>query len=190
MHAVVGKNSGTEETMEKYEARYRGSIQSTPNLIVTFFERPDEFADAMEDLRRQIELANIEPDRSCILYRTRCISEAMPRLRVWSQLVPFQALTLPDDPRPPWVGLDRDLKRPMTDDECRTFFREKRYDILEIRVSKREPQSGVRSVVLGPVSSFSGASSVSSSSRGNGYLEEASTVTVSSGMDATRSRKR
>lgn len=176
--------------MEKYEARYRVSIQSTPNLIVAFLEKPEEFADALASLRQQIELANIEPDRSCILYRSRCDSEASPRLRVWSQLVPFQALTLPDDPSPPWVGLDRDRKRPMTDQECRTFFREKLYDVLEIRVSKREAHSGVRSIVVGPVSSFSEASSVSSSSRGNGYLEDASTVTVSSGMAATRSRKR
>jgi len=157
--------------MEKYEARYRANIQSTPNLIVTFFEQPEEFAEALMVLRRQLELANAEPDRSCLLYRTRCDSEAMPRLRVWSQLVPFEALRFPNDPRPPWVGLNRDLKRPMSDDECRAFFRDRLYDVHELRVS------------------FSGSSSVSSS-RGKGYLEEASTDTVSSAVEATRSRKR
>jgi hypothetical protein len=176
--------------MEKYEARYRSTLQGTPSLIVTFFERPEEFADALATIRERIAQSNLEPDRSCILYRTRCDSDELPRLRVWSQLVPFESLRLPADPRPPWVGLDRARKRPMTDAECQSFLGEKLYDVLEIRVSKREPQSGVRSVVVGPVVSFPGSSSVSSSSRGKGYLDVASTVTVSSGIAATRSMKR
>lgn len=175
--------------MEEFEARYRSNIQSTPNLVVTFFERPENFPGALATLRQQIAQANIEPDRSCILYRTRCDSYEMPRLRVWIQLVPFESLKLPVEPGPPWVGLDRDRRRPMTDEECRAFFRERLYDVLEIRVSKREPQSAVRSVFVrsgvGP-----SVSSVSPSSGGKGYLEEASTDTVSSGIAATRSRKR
>src|ERR1043166_2947906 len=101
--------------MQENEARYREHLQRTPSLIVAFFERRDEFAEALASVRRQLEAQKAEADKSCILYRTRCDADDAPRLRVWSQLVPFNALTFPEEPLPPWVGLDRKLNRPMTD---------------------------------------------------------------------------
>lgn len=165
--------------MGTHEARYRQELQSTRNLIVAFFDSPEGFDDALESIRRQIACAQVEPDRCCILYRTLCDSEGLPRLRVWSHPVPFEALKPPSD-NPVWLGLDREHKRAMTSAECSAFFREKRYEVVELRVSKRDPS---------PSASASGASSVSSSSsRSNGYLDVASTVTSSSGIAATRSR--
>jgi hypothetical protein len=123
--------------MGENEERYREYLQNTAGLVVAFFERVEDFPQALETVRRELETQKVLPDKGCILYRTRCEEEASPRWRVWSQPVPFQALTFPDHPKPPWLGLDRQLNRPMTDHECQTFFAEVRYQVFEIRVSKR-----------------------------------------------------
>lgn len=171
--------------METHEARYREDLQNTRNLIVAFFESPEQFDAALDDVRRQLARDHVEPDRSCILCRTKCGAEGLPRLRVWSYPVAFDSLKLPPEDNSAWWGLDRDHKRSMTSAECAAFFREKRYEVLELRVSKRDPWStGVKP----SLASSSVASAASSGSKG--YLEVASTVTSSGGMAATRSRNR
>jgi hypothetical protein len=119
------------------ETEYRDQLQKTDNLVVAFFEKHEQFPEALEDVRRQIATLSVVPNKSCILYRTKCGNDTLPRWRVWSQLVPFEDLVCPEEPSRPWVGLDRKLNRMMTDAECATFLREKRYEIYEIRVSRR-----------------------------------------------------
>lgn len=168
--------------MEMHEARYREDLQGTRNLIVAFFESPEQFDAALDDVRRQLARDHVEPDRSCILYRTKCGAEGLPRLRVWSYPVAFESLKLPQEDNSAWWGLDREHKRSMTSAECAEFFREKRYEVLELRVSKRDSSS------TGAKPSIASSSAVSSGSKG--YLDEAMTVTSSSGMAARRSRNR
>jgi hypothetical protein len=124
--------------MQDNEAKYREHLKRTQNLIVAFFECSDEFPRALEDVRRHLETNGIQPDKGCILYRTKCGADESPRWRIWSQLVPFEALTFSEEPHPPWLGLDRRLKRPMTEQECQDFLRERRYEVLELRVSRRQ----------------------------------------------------
>lgn len=175
--------------METHEARYRQELVSSRNLIVAFFDAPEGFDAALDSIRGQIARDQVEPDRSCILYRTKCESEGLPRLRVWSHPVPFEALKLPSEDNPAWLGLDSDHKRPMTIAECSAFFREKRYEVLEVRVSKREPSdTGVR--LRSSCGSSSSSCSTSSGLRSNGNLLDASTVTSSGPAAATRSRNR
>lgn len=128
--------------MHENEDKYRRYLQDTQNLIVAFFERPEEFPQALEDIHRQLQTHSVEPDKGCILYRTKCGGEEeAPRWRIWSQLVPFGDLTFPQEPHPPWLGLDRKLNRAMTEHECHDFLRERRYEVFELRVSRRPVRS-------------------------------------------------
>lgn len=126
--------------MHDNEEQYREYLRNT-TLVVAFFEKREDFPEALESVQRRLAAHGIQPDKGCILYRTRCEAEPSPRLRVWTQLVPFDSLSFPESPRPPWVGLNRDLARPMTDRECQTFLDEHHYEVFEIRVSKRFPKA-------------------------------------------------
>lgn len=120
------------------EARYRARLRES--LIVAFFDCADAFPVALAEIREQLAARNAKGDRACILYRTKCAEDSSPRWRVWSRLVPFDEVKFSGDPHPPWVGLDRELKRPMTDEECWTFLRDKRYEVFELRVAPRAEQ--------------------------------------------------